>query len=130
MRRRTRFRLESRVTSSPSRRMVPASGRMVPAIRSSSVVLPEPFGPIRPRISPAETESEKSLTATSPPKVLVSLSTSSSAPTASALPCAGSCREPRRPACQQAATILDQSADAARQQVDDHHENEAEQDAV
>ena len=29
-----------------------AAGRMLPAIRLNSVVLPAPFGPIRPRISP------------------------------------------------------------------------------
>ena len=54
--------------SRPVRRMVPASGRSTPEIRLSTVVLPEPFGPIRPMISPCATAKPRSLTATSPPK--------------------------------------------------------------
>ena len=38
--------------SSPSKRIEPDVGRSVPAIRLKVVLLPEPFGPIRPRISP------------------------------------------------------------------------------
>ena len=34
------------------KRIAPASGRSAPEIRLSTVVLPEPFGPIRPTISP------------------------------------------------------------------------------
>jgi hypothetical protein len=64
---------------SPPMRLVPASERMVPAIRLSSVVLPEPFGPMRPSTSPGETASDMLLTATRPPNALVTPSTSSSA---------------------------------------------------
>jgi hypothetical protein len=39
--------------------------------------LPEPFGPMRPRISPSATPKETPLTAVKPPKRLVSLETSS-----------------------------------------------------
>ena len=39
------------------------------------VLLPEPFGPIRPRISPCSTSNETSLTAVKPPKRLVRPST-------------------------------------------------------
>ena len=38
--------------SASSKRDLPASGRSAPEIRLSTVVLPEPFGPIRPKISP------------------------------------------------------------------------------
>jgi hypothetical protein len=38
--------------------MAPASGSRIPAIQRSVVVLPAPFGPTRPRISPARTSNE------------------------------------------------------------------------
>ena len=40
-------------TSSPPRCTVPRSGRTVPAMAPNSVVLPAPFGPMMPTISPA-----------------------------------------------------------------------------
>ena len=45
----------------------PASGRSMPMMSFITVDLPEPFGPIRPRILPAWTLSAMSLTATRPP---------------------------------------------------------------
>ena len=41
-----------------------------PEIRLSIVVLPEPFGPIRPTISPRSTSNDTSSTATRPPNAL------------------------------------------------------------
>ena len=43
------------------------SAACAPEIRSTSVVLPAPFGPTRPRISPAREVSETSSSATTPP---------------------------------------------------------------
>src|SRR2546427_2785439 len=45
----------SLVTSVPATATDPASGRSMPAIRFSNVVLPDPEGPIRPRNSPSGT---------------------------------------------------------------------------
>src|SRR5215467_14007782 len=47
-------------------------------MRLKTVVLPDPFGPSRPRISPSCTVNETSSTARRPPKVLVRFRTSSS----------------------------------------------------
>src|SRR5271167_1281761 len=88
-------------------RILPALGRMVPAMRLRSVVLPEPLGPISPRISPGDTASDMALTATNPPNALVKLATSSSAVMASAfLRHAGHDLGP---------SVLDRAGDAARQ---------------
>src|SRR5262245_55124821 len=46
--------------STPSIRIEPASGLSIPAMRLSSVDLPEPEGPIRPRKSPRCTSNERS----------------------------------------------------------------------
>src|SRR5262252_7551277 len=53
--------------SAPSRRIEPEEGRRLPAIRLKVVLLPDPFGPIRPRISPARTSKDTWLTAKKPP---------------------------------------------------------------
>src|SRR5215469_14032419 len=58
----------------------PAVGRKVPAIRLKVVLLPEPFGPISPRISPSRTSKETWFTARNPPKRLQSASTASIRP--------------------------------------------------
>ena len=50
------------------------------------MLLPEPFGPMRPRISPSATSKETPLTAVKPPKRFVSLETSSNTYCASACP--------------------------------------------
>src|SRR5262245_31415628 len=56
--------------SLPSSRIEPELGRSVPAIRLKVVLLPEPLGPMRPRISPACTSKDTWLTARNPPKRL------------------------------------------------------------
>ena len=49
-------------------RTVPAVGSSKPPIIRSSVVLPQPLGPSRPKNSPGRMESETSSTATKSPK--------------------------------------------------------------
>src|SRR5436190_385857 len=51
--------------------MVPAFGRSCPAMRLMRVVLPAPFGPMRPNTCPGTTARSTSLTATTPPKRFV-----------------------------------------------------------
>src|SRR5205085_7772998 len=63
--------------SPPAKRIEPALGGKVPAIRLKIVVLPEPFGPIRPRISPGLTAKDTPLTARNPPNRLLRPATSS-----------------------------------------------------
>ncbi len=58
-------------TSTPSSATEPASGRSMPITSFITVDLPEPLGPIKPRISPPRSSKPMSLTATSPPKRLV-----------------------------------------------------------
>src|SRR5437762_4801301 len=67
----------SPATSSPRKRTEPDVGRNAPAIRLKVVLFPEPFGPMRPRISPSATSNETFLTARKPSKLLVSPSTRS-----------------------------------------------------
>src|SRR5271156_168299 len=145
-------------------RIMPASGLMVPAIRLSSVVLPEPFGPISPKTSPGETARDMSLTATNPPNAFVKPSTSSNAAMISALP--GRARQdpgpavfdragdparehdrPRQPgpdAVQRSGqpalqferptkrrpSILQKAGRAPRKEIDNHHEDQAKENAV
>src|SRR2546430_15743970 len=61
--------------SAPRKRTEPALGLSAPAMRLNTVLLPEPLGPIRPRISPSATSNETLLTAVKPPKLFVSCST-------------------------------------------------------
>src|ERR1700720_3867294 len=61
--------------SAPSNRIDPAVGTSVPDSMLKIVLLPEPFGPIRPRISPCSTSNETLLTAVKPPKRFTSLLT-------------------------------------------------------
>src|SRR2546425_735332 len=63
--------------SSPPKAIVPLVGRMKPLNRLKQVVLPAPFGPMRPTISPWSTMRSTWLTAASPPKCLVRLRASS-----------------------------------------------------
>src|SRR4030042_6535065 len=58
--------------SFPIKRILPASGFRMPVISRNNVVLPAPFGPIRPRIWALSMENPMSLTARRPPKFLVS----------------------------------------------------------
>jgi hypothetical protein len=57
----------SRRGSSPRMVMVPRSGLRWPSTHSMVVVLPAPFGPMRPKISPCWTSSDTSSTATVEP---------------------------------------------------------------
>jgi hypothetical protein len=50
-------------TARSSWRSVPPSAGSTPARHSNSVVFPDPFGPIRPRISPGRIENDTSLNA-------------------------------------------------------------------
>src|SRR5579864_6876794 len=68
-----------RVMSAPRNRTRPAVGAMNPVTRLNSVVLPAPFGPISPTISPSRTANETPSTARSPPKVRERPATSSTA---------------------------------------------------
>src|SRR5262245_1666402 len=52
----------------PSKTIEPAVGTSVPDSMLKIVLLPEPFGPIRPRISPVSTLNDTLLTAVKPPK--------------------------------------------------------------
>ena len=55
----------------------PAVGTSVPDSMLKIVLLPEPFGPIRPRISPCSTRNDTLLTAVKPPKRFTNPSTTS-----------------------------------------------------
>lgn len=61
--------------SFPLNFITPESGLYSPAIMFNSVVLPAPFGPITPTISPAFTSKLKLVIATNPPKRLVAPAT-------------------------------------------------------
>src|ERR1700704_2077040 len=65
--------------SAPSNSIEPAVGTSVPDSMLKIVLLPEPFGPIRPRISPCSTLNDTLLTAVKPPKRFTSPLTSSTA---------------------------------------------------
>src|SRR6195952_1193881 len=54
--------------SAPANSMDPADGASVPESMLKIVLLPEPFGPIRPSISPRSTLNDTLLTAVKPPK--------------------------------------------------------------
>src|SRR5881394_886804 len=61
--------------SAPSNTIDPAEGASVPDSMLKIVLLPEPFGPIRPRISPCSTRNDTLLTAVKPPKRFTNPST-------------------------------------------------------
>src|SRR5690625_3485228 len=61
--------------SRPSNMILPRVGFRNPLIRLTSVVLPEPLGPISPKMLPSATVSETSSSATRPPKRLWMCST-------------------------------------------------------
>src|SRR5882757_8517945 len=63
----------------PSNRIEPDVGGSVPESMLKIVLLPEPFGPIRPRISPCSTRNDTLLTARKPPNRLTRPSTASTA---------------------------------------------------
>ena len=63
----------SRVMSRPSKAIRPAVGRKPPATRRKSVLLPAPFGPIRPWRSPSSRSRSTPSTARSPPNATLSI---------------------------------------------------------
>src|ERR1700692_3122250 len=65
--------------SAPSNFIEPEVGANVPESMLKIVLLPEPCGPIRPRISPRSTLNDTLLTALKPPNRLTRLSTTSTA---------------------------------------------------
>jgi len=65
------------VMSSPQNTTLPTCGRSAPEMQLISVVLPEPFGPIRPNRSPFLMSTLILSSAVKPPKVLVSVPTCS-----------------------------------------------------
>ena len=65
------------VMSSPQKTTLPTWGRSAPEMQLISVVLPEPFGPIRPNRSPFLISTLILSSAVKPPKVLVIASTCS-----------------------------------------------------
>src|ERR1700755_1121633 len=65
--------------SAPANSIEPAVGSSVPESMLKIVLLPEPFGPIRPRISPCSTLNDTLLTAVKPPNRLTRPSTTSTA---------------------------------------------------
>src|SRR5438046_3904310 len=75
--RRARRGAASVVTSSPAKRIEPASGRMLPASWLMSVVLPAPFGPMMACVSPSSIFSDTPSVARSAPKLFTSAVTSS-----------------------------------------------------
>ena len=76
--------------SAPSNTIDPAVGVSVPDSMLKIVLLPEPFGPIRPRISPCSTLNDTLLTAVKPPKRFTNPSTvSTPEPPLSLLPPTG-----------------------------------------
>src|SRR5438046_10557549 len=52
--------------------MEPPVGTRAPEMQLNAVVLPEPFGPMSPRISPSRTSNDTSLRAMNPPNCLIS----------------------------------------------------------
>ena len=118
------MRRRGRRSAGRAKRMLPASGRSAPEIRLSTVVLPEPFGPIRPDdLARRRPRSRRRRRRRSPPKRRGRPSTSSSA-----LPR----RHAARVAPAGAAPARQRSTSPttpSREEVDDQDEDEAEQDA-
>src|SRR4051794_23965865 len=71
---------DSPAISTPSNRIDPAVADSVPDSRLKIVLFPDPFGPIRPRISPRSTLNDTLFTAVKPPNRFISPSTTSTAP--------------------------------------------------
>src|SRR5918992_1336627 len=66
--RRARFGADSAVMSSPAKRILPESGRSMPASWPMKVVLPAPLGPITAWVSPSRTSKSMPSLARSAPK--------------------------------------------------------------
>src|SRR5580704_1371203 len=70
----------SLVTVRPARRISPAPGASSPEMRPNRLVLPAPFGPTIPTVSPGPTARDKSSAMTTRPNRFVTRSSSSSGP--------------------------------------------------
>src|ERR1700689_5404373 len=68
----------SLVTGRPAKEMFPAPGVRSPEMRPNRLVLPAPFGPTIPTVSPGPTVNERSSTMTTRPNLFVTWSSSSS----------------------------------------------------
>ena len=101
----------SRVTSLPVEAIRPAVGRRPPATRRKSVLLPAPFGPIRPWRSPSSRSRSTPSTARSPPNATLTSRSSSTLMPRSAT----------------SARRAEPAGEAARQQVHAEDEHEPEQ---
>src|SRR5438552_17174057 len=93
--RRDRANAGKEVTSSPAKRIVPASGRRSPASWPMSVVLPAPFGPMIAWVSPSVTARSTPSVARRPPNLFASPRIARSG---SATALAGLRHEPEQPA--------------------------------
>src|SRR5712664_693620 len=131
--------------SSPAKRILPVSGRRLPASWPISVVLPAPFGPMIASVSPSSTSRSMSSVARSAPKVFDRLLTCNRASSIGLVEHAGEAAPEKdhrqdeerpedhlpvlRPAGQQ---VLDQQqresaehrASSARHAAEDHHEHD------
>src|ERR1700750_2516752 len=67
----------SLVTGRPPKAMVPAPGDRSPEMRPNRLVLPAPFGPTIPTVSPGPTANERSSAMTTRPNLFVTWSSSS-----------------------------------------------------
>src|SRR5271163_4873255 len=111
------------VVTRPSNLTSPALGRNWPRMQLKSVVLPEPFGPMTPRISPSSTANETSLTAATPPKRLLRPETLSTA-AISGLPDRGLERSARRGGlsrCAMLGVAIEQAEDPGRRDDEQRH---------
>src|ERR1700719_326487 len=68
----------SLVTGRPAKETLPAPGDRSPEMRPNRLVLPAPFGPTIPTVSPASTASDRSSAMTTRPNRFVTWSSSSS----------------------------------------------------
>src|SRR5271169_6452705 len=68
----------SLVTGRPAKETVPAPGDRSPEMRPNRLVLPAPFGPTIPTVSPDPTANDRSSTMTTRPNRFVTWSSSSS----------------------------------------------------
>src|SRR5262245_39080548 len=103
----------------PRNRISPAWMRSTPVMQLNSVVLPEPFGPIRPWMRPGSSAIVTSLSAATPPKRLLTRSTSR----IGAISPASSVSDGSR----QIVFLLQDPQDAARHEQDNRHDDGAEE---
>src|SRR5215472_14279328 len=97
----------------------------------NNVVLPDPFGPIRPVMLPRATSIEQSLSACTPPKALETPSVRSKAVMARSWRSADAPRgRPPLPAGPQGGQLLARRRQDPPRQQDDHHQEQRAKDAL